>query len=83
MGLVRAGVDGALEWHVPIDDDEFIAADEHVARLAHGRCVMGTFTKGRGTVFNAGSVDWAYGLDGDPLVQQVTANVLARLGDNR
>ncbi|MDX2380376.1 MAG: DUF4350 domain-containing protein, partial [Acidimicrobiia bacterium] len=59
------------------------ASDEHVARLAHGRCVMGTFTKGRGTVFNAGSVDWAYGLDGDPLVQQVTANVLARLGDNR
>lgn len=44
---------------------------------------MGTFTKGRGVVFNAGSVDWAYGLDHDPLVQQVTDNVLTRLGGTR
>ena len=35
--------------------------------------VMGTFTKGKGRVFNAGTTDWCYGLDSDPLVQQVTA----------
>ena len=39
---------------------------------------MGAFSRG-GTVFNAGSADWAYGLDDDPLVQRVTANVLDRL----
>jgi hypothetical protein len=55
------------------------AAPEHVARLAHGHAVMGLFTRG-GTVFNAGSADWAYGLDHDPLIQRVTRNVLDRLG---
>jgi hypothetical protein len=34
-------------------------------------------------VFNAGSADWAYGLDRDPLVQQVTANVIRHLGGIR
>ena len=56
------------------------ASPENLAKLAHGHCVMGTFTSGRGTVFNAGSADWAYGLDADPQVQQVTRNVLRRLG---
>ena len=40
---------------------------------------MGVFERG-GTVFNAGVTDWAYGLDGDRLVQEVTRNVLTRLG---
>ena len=48
------------------------------AKVAHGHAVMGLFQRG-GTVFNAGTTDWAYGLDGDPLVQQVTKNVLDRL----
>jgi len=39
---------------------------------------MGLFQRG-GTVFNAGAADWAYGLDHDPQVQQVTRNVLDRL----
>ena len=56
------------------------AAADHVARLAHGHAVMAVFARGRGTVFNAGSADWAYGLDGDPAVQRVTANVIERLG---
>ena len=38
--------------------------------------MIGTFTKGKGRVFNAGSTDWSYGLDVDPLVQQVTRNVI-------
>lgn len=54
-------------------------APEHVAKIAHGRCVMGCFTRGAGTVFNVGSTDWAYGLDADRDVQQVTRNVLDRL----
>ncbi len=56
------------------------ASPENVAKVANGNAVMGSFTKGAGTVFNAGSADWAYGLDGDALVQQVTANVLRHLG---
>jgi hypothetical protein len=54
------------------------ASPENTRRLAHGHAVMGVFQRG-GTVFNAGVTDWAYGLDSDRLVQQVTRNVLTRL----
>ena len=54
-------------------------APEHTRRIAHGAAVIGCFRRGKGTVFHAGTTDWAYGLDADPLVQQVTANVLRRL----
>lgn len=50
------------------------------AKVAHGNAVMGIFQRG-GTVFNAGSADWAYGLDHDPLVQRITSNVLTRLAE--
>lgn len=50
-----------------------------LARVAHGRCVMGCFERG-GSVFNVGSADWAHGLDDDPVVQQITRNVLKRFG---
>jgi hypothetical protein len=50
------------------------------AQVAHGNAVMGIFQRG-GTVFNAGTADWAYGLDRDPLVQQITSNVLTRLAE--
>jgi hypothetical protein len=54
---------------------------EGIARFTNGHAVMGTFRHGGGgTVFNAGTADWAYGLDRDPEVQRVTANVMNRLG---
>jgi hypothetical protein len=56
------------------------ASPANVARVAHGHAVMGTFQRGRGRVFNAGTTDWAFGLDRDPLVQRVTLNVLRQLG---
>ena len=61
------------------------AAPENVAKVANGHAVMGAFSRGpgSGTVFNAGSADWAYGLDRDPLVQQVTANVIQHLGGTK
>ena len=31
-------------------------------------------------MFNAGTTDWAYGLDRDPFVQQVTRNIVRQLG---
>lgn len=53
---------------------------QSVARIAQGHAVMATFTRGSGEVFNVGSADWAYGLDGDANIERVTANVLRRFG---
>jgi len=58
------------------------ASPENVARIAHGHAVMGVFTKGKGKVFNAGTTDWAHGLDTDPIVQQVTRNVIRWLASS-
>lgn len=54
------------------------ASPENVAKVANGYAVMGCFTRG-GTVFHTGSTDWAYGLDDNALIQQVTRNVLDKL----
>ena len=52
---------------------------EHVGRVAHGTAVLGSYTSG-GTVVTTGCTDWTYGIAGrDPLVLQVTRNVLDRL----
>ncbi len=66
---------------------EFIASRvfgtrDEPERLAHGTAVLGTFTTpGGGTVVTSGSTDWAHGLDGrSPQVEQVTRNLLDRLG---
>jgi hypothetical protein len=54
---------------------------EHEARLADNHAVMGCFDRpGGGTVFNAGVIDWTFGLKhGDPVVERITRNVLDRL----
>ena len=45
------------------------ASPEHVARIAHGNAVLGSYTSAGGTVVTTGCTDWAYGLaGGDPLV---------------
>ena len=51
-------------------------------RLRHGHAVLGAFTNDAGgTVVTAGSTDWAHGLAArDPQVEQITRNVLGRLG---
>lgn len=70
-------------------EDEFIAwrifddrSPEAIERISHGRAVMGTYTTpAGGTVFTAGSTDWAHGLDGrSPRIEQITRNLLDRLG---
>lgn len=59
------------------------ASPRTIARLAHNHAVMGLFVRG-GTVFNAGTTDWAYGLAGnDPVITQVTRNLLDRLSAKR
>ncbi len=72
---------------VPPGDLEFVAGvlfgddrSEHVTRIGEGHAVFAVFGSTGGTVVNAGTTDWAYGLDTDPLVQQITANLLERLG---
>jgi hypothetical protein len=45
-----------------------------------GNAVMGTYTN-NGTVVTVGTTDWAHGLRGnDPVVVQITKNILDRLG---
>lgn len=49
-----------------------------VARLAHGHAVMGVHQRG-GTVFTAGTTEWAWGLaNADPVIERITRNVLDR-----
>jgi hypothetical protein len=49
------------------------------ARVLRGHAVMATFRRGRGEVFNAGTTEWAHGLAaGNPFVERITRNVLAR-----
>jgi len=75
-----AGVDppGDLEYVASIlfGDD----SPSNVDRIRRGNAVMAIFTKGRGTVFNAGSANWCYGLGTDQTVEQITANVVTALG---
>ena len=58
------------------------AGPASVEKVADNHAVMATFTRpGGGTVFNAGVIDWTFGLKhGDPVVERITRNVLDRLG---
>jgi hypothetical protein len=50
------------------------------ARITNGHAVLGTYERG-GTVVTTGCTDWTFGLaGGDPLVERITHNLLARLG---
>jgi hypothetical protein len=42
---------------------------------------MASFARGKGEVFNGGTTEWAHGLAAhDPFIEQITRNVLKRLG---
>jgi hypothetical protein len=65
----------AARWHP--DDCEWY---EKWEKGRTGHAVMGTYRRG-GTVVTVGTTDWSHGLRGnDPVVVQVTHNVLDRLG---
>jgi hypothetical protein len=50
-------------------------------KYRHGTAAMVTFTRGKGTVFNCGSTEWVYGLQGrDLYVERITRNIFDRLG---
>jgi hypothetical protein len=55
---------------------------EAMERIRHGHAVLGAYTNGAGaTVVTSGSTDWAHGLrERDPHIEQITRNVLTRLG---
>ena len=55
---------------------------EAMERIRHGHAVLGAYTNQAGaTVITSGSTDWAHGLAGrDPQIEQITRNVLTRLG---
>jgi hypothetical protein len=63
-------------WRVLGDDGV-----DAVAALSHGHAVMGIHQPG-GTVFTAGTTEWAWGLAGprpDPVIERITRNLLDRL----
>jgi hypothetical protein len=55
---------------------------ETMERIRHGHAVLGAYTNKAGaTVMTSGSTDWSHGLAGrDPQIEQITRNVLTRLG---
>ena len=57
------------------------ASPDSVARLAHNHAVLGSFTRGAGTVVNVGTTDWVHGLGRDRLIEQVTTNILHKLSN--
>lgn len=67
-------------------EQEFIAwrlfgdeEPETIARIAHGHAMMGVHQPG-GTVFTAGTTEWAWGVaNSDPVIERVTRNLLDRL----
>ncbi|MDJ0847194.1 MAG: DUF4350 domain-containing protein [Myxococcota bacterium] len=63
-------------------DAEFVAARlfaGDVERALRGHAAFGSFRRGRGEVFSAGTTEWAWGLAaGDPFIDRITRNVLAR-----
>ncbi|MEL6984944.1 MAG: N,N-dimethylformamidase beta subunit family domain-containing protein, partial [Actinomycetota bacterium] len=69
---------GDLEGVAMILHDTPHPTQEQLDALGSGHAVLGLFTKGDGMVFNAGTTDWAYGLDDDGPVGQVTTNVIER-----
>jgi hypothetical protein len=63
-----------VRWHP--DDAEWY---ERWEKGRTGAACMGLYTRG-GTVFTAGTTDWAHGLQGgDETVQRITRNLLDRL----
>lgn len=68
---------GDLEWVASILFGD--ASPENTSRITNGHAVMAMFTRGEGTVFNAGSANWCYGLGADLLVEHITRNVVERL----
>jgi hypothetical protein len=63
-----------IAWRV--SDDE---SPEAAERFAHGHAVMGVHQPG-GTVFTAGSTEWAWGVaHRDPVMERITRNLLDRL----
>lgn len=72
--------DGVLS-DVEVVGDQLLdsTAPQALRPFAHGHAVMASFSRG-GTVFSAGTTDWAYGLQaGDALVGRITGNVIERL----
>ena len=82
-------VDGALFNTLPNGEvvvegsDGTPASYEILATLpaSHGYATIGMYVNPQGgAVFNGAARDWTWGLAADPIVQQITRNVLDRLG---
>jgi hypothetical protein len=60
------------------------ATPETIDSVSRGAGMIAHYRRGRGEVLNAASCNWVAGLiEGDPLVERVTRNVLDRYVDQR
>ncbi|AXE66461.1 hypothetical protein BBF93_14315 [Hyphomonas sp. CACIAM 19H1] len=73
--------DGAMsDLEIVTDQMTGSCTAENLARFTYGHATMGIFERG-GTVFAAGTTEWACGLASrDPQIMQITRNLLDRLG---
>ena len=56
-----------------------LARDGDVERALRGHATFGSFRRGKGEVFTAGTTEWAWSLAaGDRFIDRITRNVLAR-----
>ncbi len=79
-GAVALGASKEDEWDYFIEELGE-SAPEYLRERAGGSGMVAAFTRGQGTVFNAGSTDWVNGLaQGDPFTDRITHNVLERFG---
>ncbi len=64
------------------DDAEFVASrlfGGDTERALRGHATFGSFRRGQGEVFTAGTTEWAWALAaGDPFIDRITRNVLER-----
>lgn len=68
----------------PIDELEALSQELWGESRRYGAGMMATFSRGRGSVFNAGTTEWVRGLiSKDFFVERVTQTVLNRFLDNR
>jgi hypothetical protein len=82
-GAVALGPSKEEEWDVLIDA---LGEDvpDYLRDRAGGAGMVAAFTRGDGTVFNAGSAEWVKGLAlGDSFTERITHNVLERFGAKR
>jgi hypothetical protein len=78
---VRRGCPRQRDLEAAVRQLEGAVTPAGLEKCRYGTAAMITFTRGKGTVFDCGSTEWVYGLQGrDVFVERMTRNIFDRLG---